>query len=34
MALNTDNKNNGLNCAFCGKPKESAKKLADMYEQL
>ena len=27
MAVNSENKNNGLYCAFCGKPKELAKKL-------
>ncbi len=27
MANNSENKNNGLYCAFCGKPKELAKKL-------
>ena len=27
MAVNSENKNNGLYCAFCGKPKELAKKI-------
>ena len=27
MANNTQNLNNGLECAFCGKPKEHAKRL-------